>query len=78
MMTSEEHIVVIERLTRVEEKLDHLLDRTISHNTRSDAHEGRIRSLETSGAKMLGVSTAVAALAGLAGSKVFDILIGHI
>jgi hypothetical protein len=75
-VTPEDHVVIIERLTRVEEKLDSLLDKTSTTHTRLDAHEDRIRSLETSGAKLFGMGAAGSLIAGVAGTQIFEKLFG--
>lgn len=75
-MTPEDHVVIIERLTRVEEKLDSLLDKTSSTHSRLDEHDTRLRTLETSGAKLFGMGTVIAGLAGIAGSQLFEKIIG--
>lgn len=72
----EQDIQIIERLTRVEEKIDSMLERTGSTITRVDDHETRLRLLEQSGAKLLGMGTIIAALSGIAGSRIVDIFIG--
>ena len=71
-----EYTQVIERLARMEEKQDHLLDKIIGHTDRQDGHEQRIRNLETSGARMLGMGAVIATFAGLAGSRVLDLFSG--
>lgn len=71
-MTPEDHVVIIERLTRVEEKLDSLIDKTTSTHTRLDEHETRIRSLETSGAKLFGMGAIGSLIAGVAGTQIFE------
>jgi hypothetical protein len=73
---SEANIVVIERLTRVEEKLDNALTYMLDNRNRIDGHEPRIRALETSGAKLFGMGAVVSLLAGVAGSQVFEKLLG--
>lgn len=72
----EHDMQIIERLARVEEKIDSLLDRTIYTGTRVDDHETRIRLLEQSGAKILGMGTIIAAISGIAGTRIMDIFVG--
>jgi hypothetical protein len=52
----------IERLIRMEAKLDSHLYRTTQAETRLDAHDGRIRSLETGHAKTLGIAAGASAV----------------
>lgn len=68
--------LVIERLTRVEEKIDNLLDKAGHTNTRLEDHESRLRVLEQSGAKILGIGATIAALSGIAGSRLVEIFVG--
>lgn len=52
----------VERLIRMEAKLDSHLYRTTQAETRLDNHDTRIRHLETGHAKTLGVAAGVSAL----------------
>lgn len=61
---------VIERLTRVEEKLDALLDRTTDAAARTTDHDVRIRNLEAASSRILGMGTVIALLAGIGGSYI--------
>ncbi|MFC0686475.1 hypothetical protein [Novosphingobium clariflavum] len=67
---------IIERLTRVEEKIDNFLDRVAHSHTRMDDHESRIRALEKSGAKLLGMGTLLAAASGIAAPRLLQIFVG--
>lgn len=63
-----------ERLIRMEAKLDSHLYRTTQAEIRLDAHDTRIRGLETGFAKTMGVAAGVSALftgAAAWASKVF-------
>jgi hypothetical protein len=67
---------IIERLVRVEEKLDAFLSTTTSTSVRLDSHDSRIRSLETSGARMLGMGAVIAAITGIGGAHFLDLFTG--
>jgi hypothetical protein len=69
-------ISVIERLTRIEEKQDSILDHMTLARSTADDHETRIRVLEKSGARMLGMGAVVAALSGILGPGLFQKMIG--
>ena len=68
---------IIERLTRMEEKQDHLLEKITGSTTQLDGHEVRLRSLETSGSRMLGMGAVVAAVAGFASPQLIHIITGR-
>lgn len=67
---------VIERLTRVEEKLDALLDRATLAATHTADHDVRIRSLENANSRMLGIAAVLATLTGIGGSAIFSVFGG--
>lgn len=66
---------VIERLTRVEEKIDNFITRAIDQAARHDDHEARIRVIENSSSRLLGMGAVVALVAGTAGPRLLDVLI---
>lgn len=66
---------VIERLTRVEEKIDNFITRAIDQAARHDDHEARIRVIESSSSRLLGMGAVVALVAGTAGPRLLDVLI---
>lgn len=66
---------VIERLTRVEEKIDNFITRAIDQAVRHDDHEARIRVIEGNTSRMLGIGAVVALIAGSAGPRLLDVLI---
>lgn len=72
-----EDINIIERLARVEEKIDSLIDNSKAALVRDNDHEMRIRSLESHGAKMIGIGTILAMITGIVGTRVFEVSIGH-
>jgi hypothetical protein len=76
MSTPVDHVTIIERLARVEEKLDHALTFMIDNRSRLDAHDGRIRSLENQGSRLMGMGALVATVAGLFGSQIAERIIG--
>lgn len=55
----------LERLIRMEAKLDSHLYRTTQAETRLDDHDGRIRSLETGHAKTLGIAAGASAVVSI-------------
>ena len=59
------YVDVIDRLARIEEKLDVVKD-----------HETRLRSLETSTSKLLGVGIITSILAGIAGPHLVERIAG--
>lgn len=65
---------VIERLTRVEEKIDNFITRAIDQAARHDDHESRIRGLEGSSSRMLGIGAVLALIAGTAGPHLLEVL----
>ena len=72
---STENIQIIERLTRVEEKIDNFLTHAADHASRHSDHETRIRHLEGSSSRLLGIGAVVALIAGTTGPRLLDILI---
>ncbi|GEM_PF-4239633 len=76
MSDNHSEALVIERLTRVEEKIDNVLDKVGITHSRIEDHESRLRVLELSGAKLLGIGAAIAALSGIAGSRLVEIFVG--
>lgn len=74
-MTNTE-IQIIERLTRMEEKFDAFLDRATDANARADDHETRIRSLEGRSARLLGIGSVLAIIAGFAGDRAMTFVLG--
>jgi hypothetical protein len=52
----------VERLIRMEAKLDSHLYRTTQNEHRLDEHDGRLRSLETGHAKTLGIAAGASAV----------------
>lgn len=65
MEQQDNYVDVIDRLARIEEKLDVVKD-----------HETRLRSLETSTSKLLGVGIITSILAGIAGPHLIERLSG--
>jgi hypothetical protein len=49
--------LIIERLTRVEEKIDNFLMRMLDQADRSDDHETRIRALESDRHRLVGIAS---------------------
>lgn len=68
--------LVIERLTRMEEKQDHLLEKLESFNTKSEDHDQRIRGLENSRARAAGIMAVLAGISGITGAQVFEKMFG--
>jgi hypothetical protein len=68
-----ENTLVIERLTRVEEKLDAFFIRATEATNRTSDHEGRIRSLEHGSSKMLGIGAILSLIVGAAGTSAFEL-----
>ena len=60
-----ENTEIVTRLTRLEEKLDAFLFRTTTIEGRINDHDTRLRSLETSSAKMLGLGAGAAAIVSM-------------
>jgi hypothetical protein len=58
----------LERLIRMEAKLDSHLYRTTQAENRLDQHDGRIRSLETGHAKTIGIAAGASAVISILGS----------
>lgn len=71
---SSDNTLIIERLARVEEKIDNLLVRALDQSGRMDDHENRIRSLEGGTARLLGIGSVLAFVAGIAGPKLVDLI----
>lgn len=67
-MTQPSDFLIIERLTRVEEKIDNFLLRMLDQADRSDDHEARIRALEGDRQRLLGVSSLVVLLISVFGA----------
>lgn len=67
-MTQPSDFLIIERLTRVEEKIDNFLLRMLDQADRSDDHEARIRALESDRQRLLGVSSLVVLLISVFGA----------
>lgn len=70
--TAVTHVAIFERLARVEEKIDTLVDRETNNYAKFEAHELRIRDLENSKSRLLGMGAVIAAIAGMFSSKLAD------
>jgi hypothetical protein len=68
------HVDIIDRLARVEEKIDTLVSKAIDNKGSLEDHDVRIRGLENSRSRFMGIGAGVAALAGVIGGKVSGIL----
>lgn len=58
----------VERLIRMEAKLDSHLYRTTQAESRLDQHDTRIRSLETGHAKTIGIAAGASAVISIVGT----------
>ena len=67
---------VIERLTRVETKIDNFLMSMADQHERIDDHETRLRGLEAGSSRLLGMGILLATLGSIAGSRLLSLLTG--
>jgi hypothetical protein len=67
-------ILIIERLTRVEEKIDALLFRLLDQTTMMADHEGRIRSIEKARWYLAGGGVIVAGVLSAIGVNILDLI----
>lgn len=73
---SHDQTAIVERLIRVEEKLDAFLFRSAADSALLATHDARIRQLENSGAKLLGMASVVAVFAGLGSDSLLSLFTG--
>jgi len=67
-MHNHPEVQIIERLARVEEKIDHFIDRMIYSHERHNDHEGRIRLLESGSNRMTGISATIVFIVSVFGT----------
>lgn len=65
---------IIERLARVEEKIDNFLTRVMDQVDRSNDHEGRIRKLEAGNQHLLGVGAVIVIILTVLGSNLASMI----
>jgi uncharacterized membrane protein len=63
---------ILERLIRMEEKLDHYLHRSRNSETKIEALDVRIRAIETGTARIMGSVAVVALIVSTLGSSVVE------
>lgn len=75
-MTQPSDFLIIERLTRVEEKIDNFLMRMLDQSDRSDDHETRIRALEADRQRLLGIASLAVLIISVFGTALLSWLGG--
>lgn len=66
--------LIIERLTRVEEKIDNFIMRMMDQHDRIDDHEERLRSLEAGSSRLIGIGAALMVVISIVGPKISALL----
>lgn len=71
-MPTSTNTLVIERLARVEEKIDNFLMRMMDQHDRLDDHDVRLRSLEAGNSKLLGIAAVIVMLVAVFGTQMVE------
>lgn len=74
ILPSSDLLLILERLTRVEEKFDHVIERGLDFTANLTDHEKRIRLLEAGTSKLYAFGAVIAVGIGILGDQITKVL----